>query len=168
VGIVQQDINLFSGTVLDNIRFFRKDVPQERVIDVCILIGADTFIRKLPDGYNTLLSEKGATLSFGERQLLSFARVMVFNPKMLILDEATASLDSDSEAVLQQAISKVSTGRTLLVIAHRLSTVQQMDYIIVLDNGKIVEKGSHDTLLMNKGYYSILHTSGILVKEAII
>jgi ATP-binding cassette subfamily B protein len=165
---VQQDINLFSGTVLDNIRFFRKEISPEQVIEISRLIGADAFIRKLPQGYETMLSEKGATLSFGERQLLSFARVMVFNPKILILDEATASLDSESEAVLQQAISKVSVGRTLLVIAHRLSTVQQMDYIVVLDNGRIVENGTHDELLNNDGHYSILHRSGILVKEAVI
>jgi ATP-binding cassette subfamily B protein len=168
VGIVQQDITLFAGTVLDNIRFFRKEIPATRVYEVCTMIGADAFIRRLPDGYNTILSEKGATLSFGERQLLSFARVMVFDPKILILDEATASLDSESESVLQIAIGKVSVDRTLLVIAHRLSTVQQMDYIVVMDNGIIVEKGTHDRLLKNHGHYKALHESGILVEEAVI
>jgi ATP-binding cassette subfamily B protein len=168
VGIVQQDITLFSGSVLDNIRFFRKEIPEERVVEVCRLIGADEFISRLPYGYNTVLSEKGATISFGERQLLSFARVMVFDPKILILDEATASLDSGTEAVLQEAISRVSKDRTLLIIAHRLSTVQQMDYIVVLDNGRIVEKGPHEELLKNNGLYNTLHKSGILVEEAVI
>jgi ATP-binding cassette subfamily B protein len=168
VGIVQQDITLFSGSVLDNIRFFRKEIPEERGVEVCRLIGADEFISRLPYGYNTVLSEKGATISFGERQLLSFARVMVFDPKILILDEATASLDSGTEAVLQEAISRVSKDRTLLIIAHRLSTVQQMDYIVVLDNGRIVEKGPHEELLKNNGLYNTLHKSGILVEEAVI
>jgi ATP-binding cassette, subfamily B, multidrug efflux pump len=167
VGIVQQDITLFSGTVLDNIRFFRKEITPKQVIDVCKLIGADNFISKLPLGYETLLSEKGTTISFGERQLLSFARVMVFNPKILILDEATASLDSETEAILQEAINKVSEDRTLLVIAHRLSTIQHMDYIVVLDNGLIVEKGSHDELLNMNGHYNMLHKSGILVEEVV-
>jgi len=165
VGIVQQDITLFSGTVLDNIRFFRNEISPERVIEVCKLIGADGFISKLTKGYDTLLSERAATLSFGERQLLSFARVMVFNPKILILDEATASLDSETEAILQEAITKVSKDRTLLVIAHRLSTIQHMDYIVVLDDGIIVEKGSHEELLDNDGHYNLLHKSGVLVEE---
>jgi len=168
VGIVQQDITLFAGTVLDNIRFFRKEIPATRVYEVSKMIGADAFIRRLPLGYETPLSEKGATLSFGERQLLSFARVMVFDPKILILDEATASLDSESEAVLQEAIGKVSDGRTLLVIAHRLSTVQQMDYIVVMDDGLIVEKGTHEELLKNSGHYTTLHKSGLLIEEALI
>ena len=167
VGIVQQDITLFSGTVLDNIRFFRNEISQKQVIEVCKLIGADGFISKLPLGYETFLSEKGTTISFGERQLLSFARVMVFNPKILILDEATASLDSETEAILQNAISKVSEDKTLLVIAHRLSTIQHMDYIVVLDNGIIVEKGTHHELLKNNGHYSTLHKSGILVEEEV-
>jgi ATP-binding cassette subfamily B protein len=168
VGIVQQDIALFSGSVLDNIRFFRKEIPPERVFEVSRLIGADSFILKLPSGYDTVLSERGTTLSFGQRQLLSFARAMVFDPKILILDEATASLDSESEAVLQKAIDRVSSGRTLLVIAHRLSTVQQMDYIVVLDHGIIVEKGSHEELLKNGGHYDNLHKAGVLVEEAVI
>jgi ATP-binding cassette subfamily B protein len=168
VGIVQQDITLFAGTVLDNIRFFRKEIPATRVYEVSRMIGADAFIRRLPLGYETQLSEKGATLSFGERQLLSFARVMVFDPKILILDEATASLDSESEAVLQEAIGKVSVDRTLLVIAHRLSTVQQMDYIVVMDDGLIVEKGTHEELLKNSGHYTTLHKSGLLVEEVVI
>lgn len=167
VGIVQQDITLFSGTVLDNIRFFRQEISQERVLAASRLVGAEAFILRLPQGYNTVLSERGSMLSAGERQLLSFARVMVFDPKILILDEATASLDSESEAVLQEAIHQVSAGRTLLVIAHRLSTVEQMNYIVVLDHGKIVESGTHIELLQRQGYYWRLHQSGLLLEEVV-
>lgn len=168
VGIVQQDVTLFSGSVIDNIRFFRTDISEARVVEACRLVGADAFIRRLPEGYQTIMSERGSTLSFGERQLLSFARVMVFDPKILILDEATASLDSVSEAVLQEAIGKVSVGRTLLVIAHRLSTVQQMDYIVVLDHGRIVESGNHEELLKQGGFYRKLHQSSILLENVAV
>lgn len=165
VGIVQQDVTLFSGTVLDNMRFFREEIPDERVKEACRLVGAEPFILKLPQGYSTMLSERAATLSAGERQLLSFARVLVFDPKILILDEATASLDSRTEEVVQEAIHRVSRGRTLLVIAHRLSTVQEMDCIVVLEHGRIVETGSHDELLHSQGFYWRLHQSGILQEE---
>ena len=168
VGIVQQDVTLFSGSVLENIRFFRKEIPEDRVVEACRLVGADAFIRRLPEGYQTVMSERGSTLSFGERQLLSFARVMVFDPKILILDEATASLDSVSETILQEAIGKVSVGRTLLVIAHRLSTVQQMDYIVVLDHGRIVERGTHRDLLSREGLYQKLHQSSILMENVAV
>lgn len=166
VGIVQQDVTLFSGTITDNIRFFRQDISAERVREACRLVGAEQLILKQPHGYDTLLSERGSTLSTGERQLLSFARVLVFDPKILILDEATASLDSNTEAVLQAAIHQVSLGRTLLVIAHRLSTVQEMDTIVVLDQGRIVESGNHHELLQRQGHYWQLHQSGILLDEA--
>ena len=166
VGIVQQDVTLFSGTITDNIRFFREDISEERVREACRLVGAEALILKQPHGYGTMLSERGSTLSTGERQLLSFARVLVFDPKILILDEATASLDSNTEAVLQSAIHQVSLGRTLLVIAHRLSTVQDMDTIVVLDQGRIVESGNHLELLQRQNYYWRLHHSGILLDEA--
>lgn len=162
VGMVQQDITLYGGTVLDNIRFFHPEIPRERVVEVCERIGADAFIRRLPGGYDSLLSEKGSTLSFGQRQLLSFARVLVFDPRILILDEATASLDSETEEVLQEAIGKISEGRTLLVVAHRLSTVQMMDSIVVLDDGNIVETGTHDELLALRKHYWKFHLSGQL------
>lgn len=166
VGIVQQDVTLFSGTITDNIRFFRQDISVERVRAACRLVGAEQLILKQPHGYDTIMSERGSTLSTGERQLLSFARVLVFDPKILILDEATASLDSNTEAVLQAAIHQVSLGRTLLVIAHRLSTVQDMDTIVVLDQGRIVETGNHHELLQRQGHYWQLYQSGMLLDEA--
>ena len=165
IGIVQQDVTLFSGTIVDNIRFFQSDIAEERVREACRLVGAEPFILRQSKGYETILSERGSTLSAGERQLLSFARVLIFNPKILILDEATACLDSRTEEVLQQAIHRVSAGRTLLVIAHRLSTVQQMDTICVLEQGQIVESGTHVDLLRRQGYYWRLHQAGILEEE---
>ena len=165
IGIVQQDVTLFSGSVVDNIRFFQEEIPEEQVREACRLVGAEPFILRLPQGYDTCLSERAATLSAGERQLLSFARVLVFNPRILILDEATASLDSRTEEVLQRAIHRVSAGRTLLVIAHRLATIQEMDRIVVLEQGRIVEIGSHEQLLARQGHYWQLHQAGILLDE---
>ncbi len=162
VGIVQQDVTLFSGTITDNIRFFQPEISEERVRDACRSIGAESFILRQSQGYDTVLSERGSTLSAGERQLLSFARVLVFDPRILILDEATACLDSNTEEILQKAIHRVSRGRTLLVIAHRLSTIQQMDLICVLEQGKIVERGTHGELLRKQGNYWQLHQSGVM------
>jgi len=168
VGIVQQDVTLFSGSIIDNVRFFRTDIPEERVREACRQIGAEGFILRLPNGYETHLSERGSTLSSGERQLLSFARVLVFDPQILILDEATASLDSRTEAIVQEAIHHVSVGRTLLVIAHRLSTVREMDTIFVLDKGKVVESGSHTELMQLQGHYYHLHRSGVMLEDEYI
>ena len=154
-----------TGSLLDNIRFFRTEIPAEQVKEACRLVGAEPFILRLPQGYDSILSERAATLSAGERQLLSFARVLVFDPRILILDEATASLDSQSEAILQAAIHRVAQGRTLLVIAHRLATVRELDTIVVLDHGRIVEAGSHEQLLQRQGAYWRLHCSGELLVE---
>jgi ATP-binding cassette subfamily B protein len=163
-GMVQQDITLYGGSVLDNIRFFREEIPHERVKEVCRSLGAEPFILGFPGGYEALLTEKGSTLSLGQRQLLSFARVIASDPRILILDEATASLDSETEAILQYAISKIAEGRTLLVVAHRLSTVQHLDKIIVLDNGRIVEVGTHAELLALRKHYYRFYLSGQLVQ----
>jgi ATP-binding cassette subfamily B protein len=166
VGVVQQEVTLFSGTIVDNVRFFQDGIGEERVKEACRLVGAEPFILRQPAGYATLLSERGSTLSSGERQLLSFARVLLFDPRILILDEATASLDSESEAVLQAAIARVARGRTLLVIAHRLSTVEELDQIVVLERGRIVEIGPPGELLQRQGPYWRLRQSEAHLERA--
>ncbi len=157
VGLVQQDPFLYSGTILDNVRLFHEDISRESVIDACRQVGAEPMIMRLKDGYDTRLSERGSGLSAGERQLISFARILVFKPKILILDEATANLDTHTERLIQQALDRVSRGRTTLVIAHRLSTVMHADRIIVMKGGMIVEEGAHDALMAQDGYYAELH-----------
>ena len=162
IGLVQQDVHLFSGTVMDNIRMFRDEFSDQDVMRAADAVGADEIIRRLPQGYETKLFAKGANLSMGERQLVSFARVVLLNPRVLILDEATASLDSQTEAWVQEGLQAVSRNRTTLVIAHRLSTVRHAQQIIVLDRGKIVERGDHDTLVARGGMYARLYEkSGI-------
>ncbi|WP_127575317.1 ABC transporter ATP-binding protein [Paenibacillus barengoltzii] len=156
VGLVQQDPFLFAGSIIDNVRLFREDISRDEVIDACRRIGAEPMITRLKDGYDTLLSNRGSGLSAGERQLISFARILVFQPKILILDEATANLDSQTELMIQNALSVVSAGRTTLVIAHRLSTVQHADRILVIQSGRIAEQGTHETLLARGGYYAEL------------
>ncbi|MDO7907155.1 ABC transporter ATP-binding protein [Paenibacillus sp. JX-17] len=157
VGLIQQEPFLFSGSIIDNVRLFREDVSREQVMEACRFVGAHPMIERLSDGYDTKLSERGSGLSAGERQLISFARIMVFQPRILILDEATANLDSHTEQLVQEALQSVSRGRTTLVIAHRLSTVMHADRILVMKDGEIVEEGSHHQLMAVGGYYQELY-----------
>ncbi|MDB4865670.1 MAG: transporter related protein [Cohnella sp.] len=153
IGLVQQEPYLYSGSIVDNIRMFDETISREEAIRACQLVGADVLIGRMKHGYDTLLSERGSGLSAGERQLISFARIIVFQPKVLILDEATANLDSYTEQLIQRALKVVSEQRTTIVIAHRLSTVLQADRIIVMSGGNVVEEGSHLQLLELHGYY---------------
>jgi ABC-type multidrug transport system fused ATPase/permease subunit len=156
MGVVLQDVFLFSGNVRDNITLNNPDIPQEIVEAAANHVGAD-FIEDLPEKYNYEVRERGATLSLGQRQLIAFARVWVYNPQILILDEATANIDTESEEVIQKAIDKVMTGRTSIIVAHRLSTIQKADKIVVLDKGNLIEMGNHQQLLALKGKYFDLH-----------
>lgn len=157
VSVVLQDVFLFSGSVMNNIRLNNKDITDEQVIETAKQLGAHEFINRLPYGYQQNVHERGATLSVGQRQLISFVRAMVTNPAVLILDEATSSVDNETEEVIQKAIETMMKGRTSIVIAHRLSTIQHADEIIVLDKGQIVERGSHHELLQADGYYKKLY-----------
>ena len=158
LGIVLQDTNLFTGTVMDNIRYGRLDATDEECIAAAKLSGADDFITRLPDGYATFLTGNGANLSQGQRQLLSIARVAVADPPVMILDEATSSIDTRTEAIVQRGMDALMEGRTVFVIAHRLSTVKNSDVILVLDHGRIIERGNHEQLLAQKGQYYQLYT----------
>lgn len=157
IGVVLQDVFLFSGSVLENITLRNEAIPRERVEEAARLIGMHDFILRLPGGYDYNVMERGATLSLGQRQLLSFIRALLYNPAVLILDEATSSIDSESEQLIEGAIQKLIAGRTSIVIAHRLSTIQRADQIIVLDKGEIKEMGRHAELLQKGGYYARLH-----------
>ena len=158
LGVVLQDVNLFTGSVMDNIRYGRLDATDEECIAAARLAGADDFVRRLPDGYETMLTDNGTNLSQGQRQLLSIARAAVADPPVMVLDEATSSIDTRTEAIVQRGMDALMTGRTTFVIAHRLSTVQNSDAIIVLDHGRIIERGSHDELIAKKGTYYQLYT----------
>ena len=158
LGIVLQDTNLFGGTVMENIRYGKLDATDEECIAAAQLAGADDFITRLPEGYATQLLENGANLSQGQRQLLSIARATVADPPVMILDEATSSIDTRTEAIVQRGMDALMKGRTVFVIAHRLSTVKNSDVIIVLDHGRIIEKGNHEELLARKGQYYQLYT----------
>ena len=158
LGIVLQETNLFTGTVMDNIRYGRLDATDEECIAAAKLSGADDFIRRLPEGYNTSLSNNGSNLSQGQRQLIAIARAAVADPPVMILDEATSSIDTRTEAIVQRGMDKLMEGRTVFVIAHRLSTVMNSDVIMVLDHGKIIERGDHDKLIEEKGTYYQLYT----------
>lgn len=159
IGIVLQDVFLFSGTIYDNITLRNSEIPLAKVEEVCKLLGIHDFIMRLPGNYYFDVMERGNTLSQGQRQLLSFARALLYDPSILILDEATSSVDSESEQLIQRAIDTMIKGRTSIVIAHRLSTIRKADEIIVMDKGQIIERGNHTTLLQQRGEYYKLYTA---------
>jgi ATP-binding cassette, subfamily B, multidrug efflux pump len=168
VGVVLQDVFLFSGSVLENITLRNPAISKEKVIEAAKLIGMHDFIMRLPGGYDYNVMERGATLSLGQRQLLSFIRALLYNPAILILDEATSSIDTESEMMIESAIQKLISDRTSIVIAHRLSTIQRADQIIVLDKGEVKEIGTHRELLEKGGFYSKLHQMQFEKKTAVI
>ena len=152
-----QDVFLFSESIYQNITLGNPDIAEEDVMKAAKLVGAKKFIERLPGGLHYNVMERGSTLSVGQRQLISFVRAMVYDPRIIVLDEATSSVDTETEEMIQKAIEKMMTGRTSIVIAHRLSTIQKADKIIVLEKGQIVEVGDHETLLKKDGYYTQLH-----------
>ena len=160
MGVVLQEPFLFGGSVYDNLQFGRLDATKEEVIDAAKAVGAHEFITNLKNGYETSVEEGGALLSVGQRQLISFARALLANPRILILDEATSSVDTQTEIVIQNALRTLLKGRTSFVIAHRLSTIVNSDQIYVMDQGRIVEKGTHREMLAHKGIYYNLYRMG--------
>ena len=158
LGLVLQETNLFTGTVMENIRYGRLDATDEECRAAARLAGADDFITRLPQGYDTLLTNNGANLSQGQRQLIAIARAAVADPPVMILDEATSSIDTRTEAIVQRGMDQLMEGRTVFVIAHRLSTVKNSDVIMVLDHGRIIERGSHEKLIAERGTYYQLYT----------
>ena len=157
IGVVLQDVFLFSDSIYKNVTLGNPNISEEDVLKAAELVGAKKFIEKLPEGLHYNVMERGATLSVGQRQLISFVRAMVYDPRIIVLDEATSSVDTETEELIRKAIEKMMAGRTSVVIAHRLSTIQKADKIIVLDKGQIVETGDHETLLAQDGYYTQLH-----------
>lgn len=166
IGVVLQDVFLFSGSVMDNITLRNPDISREQVIEAATMIDMHDFIMRLPGGYDYHVMERGATLSMGQRQLLSFIRAILYNPSILILDEATSSVDTESEMLIQHAIDKLIKGRTSVVIAHRLSTIRKASRIIVLDKGEVKESGTHEELLQKGGFYSKLHAMQFVQRDS--
>ena len=158
IGVVLQEPFLFSGTIRDNIIYGREDATQEKVIEAAKAVGAHDFIMRFEKGYDTILQERGSNLSQGQRQLISFARAVLSDPRILILDEATANIDTQTEVIIQQALKQLLKGRTSLVIAHRLSTIHDASRVVVMENGKIEEIGNHQELIAKKGAYYHLYT----------
>jgi ATP-binding cassette subfamily B protein len=154
---VLQDVFLFSNSIKENIVLGNTSISREKLLASAELVGARKFIEKLPEGFEYNVMERGSTLSVGQRQLISFVRAMVYDPKIIVLDEATSSVDTETEELIQEAIEKLMKGRTSIVIAHRLSTIQKADKIIVLDKGEIKEQGTHTELLEKNGWYAQLH-----------
>ncbi len=158
IGVVLQDNYLFSGSIKENISLSRPDAPMENIISASRMAGADEFIAELPEGYNTQVGERGSALSGGQRQRIAIARALLTNPRILIFDEATSALDYESEKIIQDNLKMIKEGRTMFMVAHRLSTVKDCDIILVMDRGEVVERGSHDVLMNQKGYYHMLYT----------
>ena len=158
LGMVLQDTHLFTGTIRENIRYGLETATDEQVIEAAKLANAHDFISKLPDGYDTMIDGNGGRLSQGQKQLLSIARAALADPPVMILDEATSSIDTRTEKIVQDGMDKLMNGRTVFVIAHRLSTVQNSKAIMVLDHGEIIERGDHDDLIAQKGQYYQLYT----------
>jgi ATP-binding cassette, subfamily B, multidrug efflux pump len=157
IGVVLQDVFLFSGSIYDNVTLRNPSITKQQVEEAARLIGMHYFIMQLPGGYDYNVMERGATLSVGQRQLLSFIRCLLYNPAIIILDEATSSIDTESELLIQEAIDKLVAGRTAIVIAHRLSTIRKAHQIMVMERGEVVEIGSHEALLQQNGAYAKLH-----------
>ncbi|ERL65166.1 ABC transporter ATP-binding protein [Schleiferilactobacillus shenzhenensis] len=167
MGVMLQDTFIFSGTILDNIRYGKLDATEEEVIAAAKVVRADDFIRHLKNGYHTELQERGSTLSAGQRQLIAFARTLLADPRILILDEATAAIDTQTEILLQQGLNALLKGRTSFIIAHRLSTIQNADQIFVIDHGEIVERGNHDSLMQDRGPYFELYDAQYRMLKAL-
>jgi ATP-binding cassette subfamily B protein len=168
IGVVLQDVFLFSGSVIDNVTLRNPSIKKEEVISAAKMIGVHDFIMKLPGNYDYNVMERGSTLSLGQRQLLSFIRALLYDPAILILDEATSSIDTESESLIQHAIDTLITGRTSIVIAHRLSTIRKANKIILLDKGELKEMGTHDELLALGGFYTKLHNMQFEKQKAVV
>ena len=152
-----QDVFIFSGNIKDNISLGNEEVTEEEILSACSYVGADSFISKLPDGYNTKVSERGENFSAGQRQLISFARTIVYDPSMVLLDEATANIDTETENIIQSSLEKMRSIGTMVIVAHRLSTIKNADIIFVVSKGQIIEQGNHQQLLKLKGNYYNLY-----------